>query len=95
VFALLSACQKYEMESIQSNIRAAIKLGTFPAPVGTEAFSAYAMASQMGLIPETENAALLTLDYPMTFKSLGESLRSFRGWALRDLIRYRRRYNQV
>jgi hypothetical protein len=37
VFALLSACQKYEMESIQSNIRAAIKLGTFPAPVGTEA----------------------------------------------------------
>jgi hypothetical protein len=51
----------------------------------------------MGLIPETENlnASLLTLDYPMTFKSLGERLRSFRGWALRDLIRYRRRYNQV
>ncbi|KAH9058204.1 hypothetical protein EDB87DRAFT_1811033, partial [Lactarius vividus] len=32
VFALLAACQKYDMESVQSTIRAGIKLGTFPAP---------------------------------------------------------------
>jgi hypothetical protein len=91
VFALLAACQKYDMESVQSNIRASIKLGTFPAPEKSEAFSAYAMASSMGLVPEMENAARLTLGQPMTFESLGEGLRSFKGGALCELIRYRKR----
>src|SRR5580698_4248418 len=39
VFALLVVCQKYEMDSVQSYIRAAIKVGTFPAPVKAEGFS--------------------------------------------------------
>ncbi|KAH9014705.1 hypothetical protein EDB85DRAFT_857867 [Lactarius pseudohatsudake] len=91
VFALLAACQKYDMESVQSNIRAGIKLGRFPAPVGDEAFRAYAIASGLGLIPEMENAARLTLGHPMTFESLGEQLRSFEGRALCDLVRYRKR----
>ena len=91
VFALLSACQKYEMDAVQSNVRAAIKLGTFPAPVKAQGFSAYAMASSMRLVPEMENAARLTLGQPMTFESLGEDLRSFKGRALCDLIRYRKR----
>ncbi|KAN0137903.1 hypothetical protein V8E53_004387 [Lactarius tabidus] len=91
VFALLAACQKYDMEPVQSNIRAAIKLGTFPAPEKSEAFRAYAMASSLGLVPEMENAAQLTLGQPMTFESLGEGLRSFKGGALCDLIRYRKR----
>ena len=92
VLALLAACQKYDMVSVQSNIRAAIKLGTFPAaPVGTEAFNAYAIASSMGLIPEMEKAANLTLKYPMTFESLGEGLRLFKGRALCDLAKYRKR----
>ena len=91
VFALLSACQKYDMESIQSHIRAEIKRGTFPAPVGAAAFRGYAIASSMGLIPEQESAARLTLAYPMTFDSLGEALQSFSGRALVDLVRYRKR----
>jgi len=91
VFALLAACQKYDMESVQSNIRAGIKLGTFPAPVEAEGFSAYAIASSLGLIPEMENAARLTLGRPMTFESLGEGLRSFKGWALCDLVRSRKK----
>ena len=92
VFALLAACQKYDMVSVQSNIRAAVKLGIFPAaPVGTEAFGAYAIASSMGLVPEMENAAHLTLNYPITFESLGEGLRSFKGRALCDLVDYRKR----
>ncbi len=95
VFTLLAACQKYDMESVQSDIRDEIKLGRFPAPVEAEAFSAYAIASSMGLIPEMENAARLTLGYPMTFDSLGEELRSFKGRALCDLVRYRKRGNQV
>jgi hypothetical protein len=89
VFALLAACQKYDMVSTQSYIRAEIQRGTFPAPVGTEAFSAYAIASSMGLALEAENAACLTLGQPMTFESLGEGLRSFKGQALCELVRFR------
>jgi hypothetical protein len=91
VFALLAVCQKYDMTSIQSHIRAEIIRGTFPAPVGTEAFRAYAITSNLGLIPEMERAARLTLDYPMTFESLGEALQSFKGRVLCDLVRYRKR----
>jgi hypothetical protein len=88
-FALLAVCQKYEMESVQSYIRFAIKHGKFPVPVKAEGFSAYAIASGLGLVPEAEDAARLTLGQPMTFESLGEGLRSFKGQALCDLIRYR------
>ncbi|KAH8982483.1 hypothetical protein EDB83DRAFT_2306680 [Lactarius deliciosus] len=95
VFALLAACQKYDMESVQSIIRAGIKLGTFPAPVEAEGFRAYAIASSMGLAPELENAASLTSTLPMTFESLGEQLRSFKGPALCDLLRHRKRGNKV
>ncbi|KAH9021004.1 hypothetical protein EDB85DRAFT_1872096 [Lactarius pseudohatsudake] len=91
VFALLAACQKYDMESVQSNIRAEIKRGTFPAPAGAESFRAYAIASSMELIPEMESTARLTLGYPMTFECLGEQLRSLKGRELCNLVRYRRR----
>ncbi|KAI9435056.1 hypothetical protein H4582DRAFT_1786642, partial [Lactarius indigo] len=67
VFALLAACQKYDMESIQSDIRDEIEGGKFPMPVGTESFRAYAIASNLGLIPEMEDAARMTLSYHMTF----------------------------
>ena len=77
VFALLAACQKDDMGLIQSYIRAEIQRGTFPVPVEAEAFSAYAQASSMGLGPEMEHAARLTLGQHMTFESLGEGLRSF------------------
>ena len=91
VFALLAACQKYGMAVIQSSIRAEVIRGSFPAPVGTEAFRAYAIASDLGLIPEMESAARLTLGYPMTFESLGEALQSFKGRVLCDLVCYRKR----
>ncbi|KAH9020104.1 hypothetical protein EDB84DRAFT_1275515 [Lactarius hengduanensis] len=88
-FALLAACQKYDMISIQSYIRAEIKRWP-PTPIGAEAFRRYAIASSLGLHPEMESAARLTLGHPMTFESLGEGLRSFKGRALCDLIRYRK-----
>ena len=91
VLNLLAACQKYDMVQIQSFIRAEVNRGNFPAPVGTEAFRAYAIAGGKGLIPEMEKAARLTLDLPMTFETLGETLRLFDGCALRDLTRFRRR----
>ncbi|KAF8472307.1 hypothetical protein DFH94DRAFT_696019 [Russula ochroleuca] len=91
VLYLLAACQKYEMASVQSSIRAAVILGASPMPKGDEAFRAYAIASAKDIIPEMENAARLTLDHPMTFELLGEGLRLFEGWALRDLVNFRMR----
>ncbi|KAF8491519.1 hypothetical protein F5888DRAFT_1053918 [Russula emetica] len=91
VLYLLAACQKYEMASVQSYIRAEVSHGVFPMPKGAEAFSAYAIACSKGLIPEMENAARQTLDHPMTFEILGEGLRLFEDWALRDLARFRKR----
>jgi len=91
VLYLLAACQKYDMIQVQSSIRAEVNRGSFPAPVGTEVFRAYAIASSKGLISEMESAAHLTLDHPMTFETLGEGLRLFDGCALRDLSRFRKR----
>ena len=91
VLYLLATCQKYDMSLVQSSIRTRVHLGDFPAPVGIEVFSAYAIASSKGLVPEMEKAARSTLEYPMTFESLGEKLRLFNGCALRDLAKYRKR----
>jgi hypothetical protein len=92
VLHLLAACQKYEMDSIQSLIRTKVKSEEFPAPKGAEAYSAYVIASSKGLIPEKENAARQTLDHPMTFEFLGEGLRLFEDGALQDLANFRKRY---
>jgi hypothetical protein len=92
VLYLLAACQKYEMGSVQSYIRAEVNHGVFPTPKGAEVFSAYAIASSKGLVPEMENTARQTLDHPMTFEVLGKGLRLFEGWALRDLANVRKRY---
>ena len=91
VLYLLAACQKYDMVPVKTLIRAEVDRGNFPSPVGTEAFGAYAIASSKGLIPEMKNAARLTLDSPMTFETIGEDLRLFDGWALRELARTRKR----
>jgi hypothetical protein len=80
------------MASVQSYIRAEVSHGVFPTAKGTEAVSAYAIASGKGLVPEMEKAARQTLDHPMTFEVLGEGLRLFEGWALRDLADLRKRY---
>jgi len=91
VLDLLAACQKYDMVQIQSSIRERVNWSDFPAPSGTKHFSAYAIASSKGLVPEMEEAARKTLDYPMTFETLGEGLRLFKGSTLRDLVQFRKR----
>jgi BTB/POZ domain len=90
VLSLLATCQKYDMVSVQSLIRAEVRRrpsNRFRA----EAFSTYAIASSKRLMLETETAAHLTLGCPMTFDTIGEGLRLFEGWALRDLVRFRKR----
>lgn len=91
VLYLLSVCQKYEMNPIQALIRAEVNRGEFPMPVGTEVFRAYAIASSKRPIPEMEDMARLTLDYPMTFETLREGMRFFEGSALHDLAHLRKR----
>jgi hypothetical protein len=51
VLYLLAACQKYEMASVQLAIRGKVNCGEFPAPKRTDAFVAYAIASNEELIP--------------------------------------------
>ena len=79
------------MPSIQLLIREEVIRNQFPAPMGTEAFPAYAIASAKELLQEVKCAARSTLKYPMTFGTLGKGLRSFEGRALRDLADFRKR----
>ncbi|KAH9976044.1 hypothetical protein BJV74DRAFT_862308 [Russula compacta] len=91
VLSLLAAAEKYDMVSVQSSIRAEVSRRGLLSPTHAEAFRLYAIACRKRLVPEMETAARLTLDYPLTFISLGETLRSFEGWALRDLSNFRLR----
>ncbi|KAI9441848.1 hypothetical protein H4582DRAFT_1421007 [Lactarius indigo] len=90
ILALLSAAQKYEMDAVQSSIRTEVARRPSPTLEGPLAFRAYAIASSSDLIPEMEMAARLTLNQPMTFEHLGDSLELCEGWALRELSRLRK-----
>jgi hypothetical protein len=90
VLSLLAASRKYDMPAVQSFIRSEIRRTMPVARTKDEAFRAYATASRNRLFPETCTTAYLTLDYPLTFGSLGSKLRLFEGCALRDLVRYRK-----
>jgi BTB/POZ domain len=91
VLDLLAASQKYDMVAVQSSIRTEVSQKTFPTLMGTGVFRAYAIASSKRLTPEIDNAARLTLDYPMTFECIGDELGLFNGWVLRDLAHFRKR----
>jgi hypothetical protein len=88
---LLVASKKYDMVGVQSRIRAEIQSRKFPTPTGAATFRAYAIASSGGLSSERETSARLTLDSPMTFEDLSDELPFFEGWALCDLIGFRKR----
>jgi hypothetical protein len=90
ILSMISSAQKYDMVAVQSSIRAEVSCrAMLRSPPQAEAFRMYAIACSRRLFPEMETAARLTLDYPLTFKSLGGALRSFEGWALRDLVDFR------
>jgi hypothetical protein len=86
ILALLAITDKYDMGAIQSSIKKLLS----PSD-STRVFHMYAVACSKRLIPEMEAGACLTLDYPMTFESVGESMRSFEGGQLRDLADFRKR----
>jgi len=92
ILALLSAADKYDMGAVQSFIRAEASRKELLSPTDSGGvFKMYAIAYNKRLAPEMERAARLTLDHPLTFKSIGEGLRLFDGWALRGLADFRHR----
>ncbi|KAH8977581.1 hypothetical protein EDB86DRAFT_1109918 [Lactarius hatsudake] len=92
ILALLAACQKYDMTTVQSSVRAEVSRRGLLLPTGTESFRLFAVAYRKRLIPEMKALARLTLGYMMMFECLGEALRSFEGWVLFDLYRFHRCY---
>ena len=90
VLALLAAAQKYDMPAVLSSIRAEVVRRELFAPTGAQAFRAFAIAFNNNLSPEMGATARLTLDYPLTFESLGDELPMFRGSALRELVNFRK-----
>ena len=90
VLALLAAAQKYDMSAVQASIRAEVVRRGLPEPTGPQAFRAFAIAFSNKLSPEMGTTALLTLDSPLTFATLGDSLRLFRGPALHELATFRK-----
>ncbi|KAI9443123.1 hypothetical protein H4582DRAFT_2054205 [Lactarius indigo] len=91
VLAILAASQKYDMAGVQSSIRTEIESWGPIVLTGPEAFRAYAFSSGAKLLPEMKTSALITLHSPLTLEHLGDELPLFEGWALRDLVRYRKR----
>ena len=90
ILTLLAATEKYEMDMAQSSIRAEVGRRLRSSPrIGI--FRVYAIACRKRLIPEAAMAAQLTLGHPLTFESLGDTLRLFDGRALRDLADLRLR----
>jgi len=88
---LLAAAAKYDMDTIQSSIRAVIRRKKLFSSVCAGPFRVYAIAYRKKLIPEMVMAARHTLGHPLTFESLGDALQSFEGGALRDLADFRLR----
>jgi hypothetical protein len=88
---LLAASQKYDMASVQSHIRAEIQSRTSSTLTGPQTFLSYAISHRGQLTFEMEKLARLTLDFPMTFEYLCDVLPAFEGWALRDLVGFRKR----
>ena len=94
ILTLLAAATKYDMDAAQSFIRAEVSRRGSLSSTSVGAFRVYAVARSKGLIQEFEAAARLTLGCPLTFESLGDELRLFDGWALRDLADFRLRSTQ-
>ncbi len=87
--SLLSACQKYQMDSIATRIRALIRACKSPLFTAENSFRAYGIASRYHLEEETLLSARLSLERPMTFEVCGGDLRFISGADLFRLYGYR------
>jgi len=93
--SLLSVCQKYQMDSTATRIRALIKACTPPLFTAETSFRVYGTASSYHLEEEALLSARLTLERPMTFEVCGEDLRFLSGADLFRLYGYRNECTKV
>ena len=92
ILALLAANEKYDMGAVRSLIRAKVSRRGLLSPTDSAGvFHMYAVACNKRFVPEMDTAARLSLNYPLTFESIGEALRLFDGWALGGLADFRLR----
>lgn len=92
--SLLSACQKYQMDSTATRIRALMKACT-PLFTVANSFRAYGIASRHRLEEEALSAARLALQRAMNFNTCGEDLRFISGADLYRLFVYRNECTRV
>ena len=92
--SLLSACQKYQMDSTATRIRALIGARK-PLITPANSFRAYGIASRHHLEEEALCAARLTLERAMDFNTCGEDLRFISGADLSRLFVYRNECTRV
>ena len=88
---LLSAAQKYQMESIQSHIRLAVGSQNPPFIRPETAFRVYSLARMHGLRQEALQAARATLTFPFTIEELEDEFDSIHGIYLHELWTYYQR----
>ncbi|KAI0264127.1 hypothetical protein BC834DRAFT_271364 [Gloeopeniophorella convolvens] len=90
---LLAAAQKYQMDGAMRHIRSILSNPREPPVTRLQGslFRAYAIAAKSRLAQETKFLAVFTLNYPLTFKGIGQSLRYVEGSALYALLQYRKR----
>jgi len=93
--SLLSACQKYQMDSTATRIRVLIRARTPPLFTAENSFRAYGIASRYHLGEEALLSARLTLERLMTFEVCGEDLRFISGADLFRLYGYRNECTEV
>ena len=85
---LLSAAQKYQMDSVLSCIRAFIASQNPPFIRPETAFQVYSLARMHGLRQEALQAARTTLTFPFTLEDLEDELDAIPGVYLHELWTY-------
>jgi hypothetical protein len=85
---LLSAAQKYQMDSILSRIREIVALQDPPLILPETAFQAYSLSRMHELRQEALQAARATLTFPFTIEGLEYELGAISGIYLQELWKY-------
>jgi hypothetical protein len=91
IMELLSAAQKYQMDSILARIRDRLSRQDPPFICVENAFRIYSLAQKYGLRDEARQAARTSLSISMTFDDLDEQLEIMPGSYLYELWKYHQR----
>jgi hypothetical protein len=91
IMELLSAAQKYDMETVLTRIRDLLSRQDPPFFRAENAFHIFSLAQKYGLRDEARHAARSSLSISMTFDDLDEQLETMPGSYLYELWKYHQR----